>query len=199
MSDVKNNSASQEAVKNLDTEASEMQAEVKIETNEKDNLLKALHQERSERKELKKKLEEFEAKEKAKQEKELAEQGKFKELLETKELEAKTIKEQYEKMNAELERYRESENKKLETLKAQAKEKLGESKFSTIEKLLAGKPTFEQMELLPELINSIIPQQTNVNNIPTNTSTMQTSNTSEYEKKLKSGDILGALSSRKYN
>lgn len=197
MSDVNDKSAIPGAV-NPETVTGETPTTDKVDPvlAEKDNLLKALHQERSERKELKKKLEEFEASEKARKEKELAEQGKYKELLESKEVETKTFKEQLDSMSKEIERYREVESKKLESIKAQAKEKLGESKFATIEKLLQGKSTFEQMELLPELVNSIIPQSTNT--IPTNNAGISTKDTAEYESLLKNGDIFGALNSKKY-
>lgn len=199
MSDVNDKSASQEAVKNLDTTTSEIlvnSTNTESIGNEKDNLLKALHQERSERKELKKRLEDFENSEKARKEKELAEQGRFKELLESKEIESKTIKDQLDNLSKEVEKYREGETKKLETMKAQAKEKLNQVQFATIEKLLVGKSISEQMELLPEIMNSIIPQ--NTNSLPNNNATITTKDNGEYQSVLKNGDILGALNLRKY-
>jgi hypothetical protein len=162
---------------------------------EKENLHNALIEARNEKKELAKKLAEIEQQDKARREKELAEQGKYQELLATKEQEFATVKQQLEALSSEVATYREYEAKKLDTLKNKIKESnLSPAQIEIIESALNGKSTSEQIDLIPKFINTFV--GSSANSLPNNQQNGANVNVglaSEYEDAKKKGDIAKML------
>lgn len=104
-----------------------------------------LKEERQKRQEVEEKLKEYEAEKKKAEEAKLAEEGKYKELLQQKEAEIaelQSFKEQYDKIAEQAE---ESYSKKLGELPEESRD--------TVKDVLDGKNSFEKMRLLPEIID----------------------------------------------